>query len=87
MINKDIEKKYRKLSDIEHVLHRPYMYIGSTKAHTGDHYLFNGTDLYNKEVVYNPGFVKLFDEILSNSIDEHKRNSKLNEIRIEFNLD
>tara|TARA_R110000868_G_scaffold75697_10_gene218327 strand:+ start:28 stop:1902 length:1875 start_codon:yes stop_codon:yes gene_type:complete len=87
MINKDIEKKYRKLSDIEHVLHRPYMYIGSTKAHTGDHYLFNGTELYNKEVVYNPGFVKLFDEILSNSIDEHKRNSKLNEIRIEFNLD
>ena len=83
---KQISSKYKKLTDIEHVLHRPSMYIGSTKAHSGHQYLFDGKEVELKEVVYNPGFIKLFDEILSNSIDEHRRNSKLNEIRIVFDL-
>ena len=87
MKNKELATKYQKLTDIEHVLHRPYMYVGSTKAHRGEQHLFDGEEVSLKEVVYNPGFIKLFDEILSNSIDEHRRNSALNEIRIEFNLD
>ena len=87
MKNKELATKYQKLTDIEHVLHRPYMYVGSTKAHRGEQHLFDGEEVFLKEVVYNPGFIKLFDEILSNSIDEHRRNPKLNEIRVEFNLD
>ena len=87
MKNKELATKYQKLTDIEHVLHRPYMYVGSTKAHHGEQHLFNGDEVSLKEVVYNPGFIKLFDEILSNSIDEHRRNPKLNEIKVEFNLD
>lgn len=87
MNKKDIATKYQKLTDIEHVLHRPYMYVGSTKAHRGEQHLFNGENVYLKEVVYNPGFIKLFDEILSNSIDEHRRTPKLDEIRVTFDLD
>lgn len=87
MKNKELATKYQKLTDIEHVLHRPYMYVGSTKAHRGEQHLFDGEEVFLKEVVYNPGFIKLFDEILSNSIDEHRRSPKLNEIRVEFNLD
>jgi DNA topoisomerase-2 len=87
MKSKELATKYQKLTDIEHVLHRPYMYVGSTKAHRGQHHLFDGEQVYLKEVTYNPGFIKLFDEILSNSIDEHRRSLKLSEIRIEFNLD
>lgn len=87
MKKKELASKYQKLTDIEHVLHRPYMYVGSTKAHKGDQHLFDGINVELKEVVYNPGFIKLFDEILSNSIDEHRRDNKLNEIRITFDLD
>lgn len=87
MKNKELATKYQKLTDIEHVLHRPYMYVGSTQAHRGNQHLFNGEEVILKEVTYNPGFIKLFDEILSNSIDEHRRNLKLDEIRVEFNLD
>ena len=87
MKNKELATKYQKLTDIEHVLHRPYMYVGSTKAHRGEQHLFDGEEVTLKEVTYNPGFIKLFDEILSNSIDEHRRNPNLNEIRVEFNLD
>lgn len=82
-----IEDKYQKLTDREHVLHRPYMYIGSTEPHQGGQHIFDGEEVILKEVIYNPGFVKLFDEILSNSIDEHRRNPKLSEIRVEFDLD
>ena len=87
MADNRIEKKYRKLTDIEHVLHRPSMYIGSIKAHSGFQYVYNGETISYENVTYNPGFLKLFDEILSNSIDEHRRNSKLNKIEVTINLD
>jgi DNA topoisomerase II len=82
-----IEQKYQKLTDIEHVLLRPSMYIGSVALHTGDQYLYDGEKVTLEEVQYNPGFIKLFDEIVSNSVDEHRRNPKLNEIRVTINLD
>jgi len=85
--NKGIEQKYQKLTDVEHVLLRPFMYIGSISPHTGDQYLYDGENIKNEEVTYNPGFIKLFDEIISNSVDEHRRNPKLNEIRVTINLD
>jgi len=83
---KGIEEKYQKLTDIEHVLLRPFMYIGSTSPHTGEQYLYDGEKVWLEEVTYNPGFIKLFDEIISNSVDEHRRNPKLNEIRVSINL-
>ena len=84
---KGIEDKYQKLTDVEHVLLRPFMYIGSISPHTGDQYLFDGEKVWNEEITYNPGFIKLFDEIISNSVDEHRRSSKLNEIKVTLNLD
>jgi DNA topoisomerase-2 len=79
-----IEKRYQKLTDTEHVLLRPGMYIGSVKPHTEEVYLFseNKKKFEPTEITYNPGFLKMFDEIVSNSVDEHKRNPKLNHIKI-----
>lgn len=84
-----IEKKYQKLTDTEHVLLRPGMYIGSIKPHTEEVFLFNETSkkFEPTEITYNPGLLKMFDEIVSNSVDEHKRNPKLNEIRVKLNLE
>jgi DNA topoisomerase-2 len=82
-MSKTIESKYRKLTDVEHVLLRPGMYVGSTKAHESDYYLIGEENKFHlSKVSYNPGFLKIFDEIVSNSVDEHKRNSKLNQIKI-----
>jgi DNA topoisomerase-2 len=83
---KGIEEKYQKLTDIEHVLLRPFMYIGSTSLHTEEQYLYDGEKIWLQEVTYNPGFLKLFDEIISNSVDEHRRNPKLNEIKVGIDL-
>jgi len=87
MAKSKIEEKYQKLTDREHVLHRPYMYVGSTEPHNGEHHLFDGESVTLETVVYNPAFLKIFDEIISNSVDEHRKNSNLNEIKVTFNLD
>jgi len=87
MAKQKIEQKYQKLTDREHVLHRPYMYVGSTTPHTGEHHLFDGEVITLETITYNPAFLKIFDEIISNSIDEHRKTKSLNEIRVTFNLD
>lgn len=80
---KTVEQKYRKLSDIEHVLLRPGMYCGSIKPREDEVYLLNEESKFSsRKVTYNPAFLKIFDEIVSNSVDEHRRNPKLNEIKV-----
>lgn len=78
-----VDKKFQKLDDIEHVLKRPGMYIGSIKPHTANKWLISESGVELKEVTYNPGFLKIFDEIITNSVDESKRKgSKLNTIKV-----
>ena len=80
---KKIDKTYRKLSDIDHCLERPGMWVGSTKPREDAVYLLNEEGRFSlRNVTYNPAFLKIFDEIVSNSIDEHRRNPKLNEVRV-----
>lgn len=86
MTQKSIEEKYKWLDDIEHVLLRPGMYIGSTNFHSARSYLLD-TDgkFYQYDITYNPGFIQLFEEIMSNAVDEHIRGSGLNKIKITVN--
>jgi DNA topoisomerase-2 len=88
-VAKEIEGKYRKLTDIEHILQRSSMYIGSIKPHSEGKYILgeNGTMEFIP-MTYNPGFLKIFDEIITNSCDEHKReDSKLNTIKVNINTE
>lgn len=83
LTTKEINKKYQLLSEVEHVLKRPGMYIGSTKPHQSEEWLQNVEGRFEKTAIeYNPGFLKLFDEIVSNSVDESKRNPNLNQIYV-----
>ena len=78
-----IEKKFRKLDDITHVLQRPSMYIGSIKPHKSKKYILVDGKMCPLELTYNPGLLKIFDEIITNSVDEHKREgSKLDTIKV-----
>ena len=83
-----LEKKFRKLDDISHALLRPGMYIGSIKPHTAKKFLYENGKMLQSEVTYNPGFLKIFDEIITNCVDEHKRlGSKLNTIKVTIDGD
>jgi DNA topoisomerase-2 len=83
-----IEKKYRKLDDIDHILSRSGMYVGSIKPHTSKRWVLDGDKFIQKELTYNPAFLKLFDEIIVNSVDESKRvGTKLKTIKVVLNGD
>ena len=85
---KKIEDKYKKLDDIDHVLQRPGMYIGSIKPHTTTKWIIEDDKMVQKELTYNPGFLKIFDEIVTNSVDESKRDgTKLNTIKVSVNVE
>lgn len=87
-MTQDISKKYRKLTDVEHVLIRPARYIGATAAKTAESWLWDeATKKMTKQTVsWNPGFLKLFDEIISNSVDHSKRpeGAHLDTIKVEI---
>jgi DNA topoisomerase-2 len=85
--NKEIGKKYQLLDEIEHVIKRPGMYIGYTKPHTSNEWILEDGAYQKYELTYNPGFLKLFDEIISNSVDEHKRSGKINTIKVTTTVD
>lgn len=82
-----IKDKYKELTDQEHVLMRPGMYIGATAPESTEFSVFN-KELNRHEFktdALSPALLKMFDEILSNSIDESKRKgSLLNTINVEF---
>lgn len=87
---KSIEQKFRKLSEVEHVLLRPGRYIGAIAPHTEQAYVYDMATkrMVKREVTYNPGLLKLFDEVISNSVDHSKRpeGKGLDVIRVEVDI-
>ncbi len=78
-----IEKKYKKLDDISHILARSGMYVGSIKPHTALRWILEEEKFSQKEVTFNSAFLKIFDEIVINSVDESKRTgTKLKTIKV-----
>lgn len=85
-----MKETYQLLDEREHVLKRSARYIGSPKSELETAWVFDNDkqQFVHKSVLVNRGLIKLFDEIVSNSIDEHYRNpERLNRIKIEFNLE
>jgi len=82
---KKIEDTYKVLDQISHVLLRPQTYVGSNKPHKSIKWIIENNKMVEKEITYIPSFIKIFDEVIINSIDASKRNSKLN--KIEVNID
>ena len=84
---KKIEEKYKVLDHISHVLHRPGTYVGSNKPNTSQKWVFDTETgkMVKQEITFIPSFLKIFDEIITNSFDEHKRNPDLNKIEVWVN--
>lgn len=73
---------YEKLSEIDHILCRPDMYVGSNISEKKEEYIAikqddnKGYKIVKKEVIYPPGLLRIFVEILSNAIDNVSRSKK-----------
>jgi DNA topoisomerase-2 len=82
------------LSDFEHVLHRPTMYIGSVEKSEEKVQIVELGKLVEKSKIISVGFYKMLNEIVDNAFDEAKRmkgvmpkitvkiNSKTNEVQV-----
>lgn len=84
-----VEETYKKLSQREHVLHRSGMYIGNTKKQleelwVGEEKTDGSYRIVKKMIEYSPGFIKIFDEILTNATDHSTRDATVNTIKVDF---
>jgi len=77
----DLSKQYRKHTHREHILSLPDTYIGSIENTSEEHFVVDGESFKNETITpFNPGFYKLFDELLVNAHDHvvrlRQRNSE-----------
>lgn len=75
------------LSPVEHCLHRAPMYIGSTAEEVIPSYVYEDNKIVIKELAQIPGILKLYDEVLTNAVDEGIRTDfqYANKIKVTFN--
>jgi len=76
---KKIEEKYQELSEIQHILARPGMWVGSVKSEEKDTFIYNKKigKFEMKIVNYIPAMLKVVDEVISNSCDEFRRKDNM----------
>lgn len=76
---KKIEEKYTELSEIQHILLRPSMWVGSTKSEEKDMFIYNvKTGKFEMKIInYIPAMLKVVDEVISNSCDEFRRKDNM----------
>ena len=88
-MGKKIEEKYQELSEIQHILNRPGMWVGSIKSEEKDAFIYNYKigKFEMKIVNYIPAMLKVVDEVISNSCDEYRRkdNMGLTELKVKIN--
>lgn len=85
---KTVEEKYQQVSELDHVILRAGMYIGSVREELKNMFIYDIDDakMIMSEMSYTPGLLKLIDEIISNIADEYRRkdNMGLTKAEIEF---
>lgn len=89
MKKEDIQSRYRKLDEIDHVLSRPGMYVGSVKNETRSFFLYDREigDLRLTETEYCPALLKLIDEVISNACDEYRRPTNMGLTYVDVTVD
>ena len=85
----EISDKYVKLTQREHVLMRPDTYIGSVNKDVKQLFVasnykenINQTKMIYGSYEYSPGFIKIFDEIITNASDHAIRTQNVTYIKV-----
>jgi len=83
----EIEERFQKMDQHEHVLEVPDTYVGTIKVDTAKMWVFDSTlnRMINKDIIYNPGIYKIFDEIVVNARDHSIRDKTCKTIKIWIN--
>ena len=78
-MGKKIEEKYKELSELQHILLRPGMWVGSIKEETKTMFLYDSDSetMELRDASYTPAMLKVVDEVISNSCDEFRRKENM----------
>lgn len=76
--------QYKHISDIEHALQCPDVYVGTIENKTQTNYVYDLTRVYKSNITYNTGLLKVFDEIITNAIDNIHRNTGMKNIVVDI---
>ena len=81
----------KKLSDREHIVHRPSMYIGSVSNEQHETAVFENVfeepKLQTKQLTYAPGLIKIINEVIDNSVDVIIKTGKGSTIKVKLSED
>ena len=84
----------KKLSDREHIVHRPSMYIGSVSNEQHETAIFENVfeqgeepKLQTKQLTYAPGLIKIINEVIDNSVDVIIKTGKGSTIKVKLSED
>jgi DNA topoisomerase II len=81
--------KYEKLTQREHILKRPDMYVGPNKSINESMWVYDEDNkiITKKNINFNPSFLKIVDEALVNCRDASVNDKTCDTIKIEYNMD
>ena len=87
--DKSIADQYKALTDIEHVLHRPSMYIGSCQIVEEFKFMADIESsipkIAKKKMMFSAGFERIYEEILLNAFDQTvRKGTGCNEIHVDI---
>ena len=72
---KSVAESYKKLTQREHILQLPDTYIGSRDSHRESRWVYDSASerMEWRELTFNPGLFKIFDELIVNALDHVTR--------------
>jgi len=81
------DQKIKKLTEREHILQRSGMYLGSSTLTKSKEFIIDNDRFVETEIEYVPGLVKIFNELIDNSIDEFVRTKGQYATKIDVEMD
>lgn len=70
---KSIDDTYKRKNLREHIYDKPEMYIGAIETSEEETWIYRNGEIIEETIKFNQGIYKLFDEIISNAVDQHVR--------------
>ncbi|KAL4808143.1 DNA topoisomerase [Aspergillus unguis] len=79
--------KTETLEQIEHILHRAHMWVGSPERENNQMWVYNSAieGMEHRTISFSPALYKIFDEIIVNAADHKTNCESMDEIRVTFN--
>lgn len=83
MENKKLAQRYKNISQRDHVLLRPGMYLGSVNTVEKQSFVYEDGKMIEKKLLYNEGLLKIINETVDNAIDNIFRGNIQTNIKVQ----